>query len=47
VLDADGDITWSFRHTESSSPNREELLGALSVQIELLKNWLVEEWDLD
>ena len=46
VLDAEGDVTWSFRNTESST-NREELLGALSVQVELLKHSLVDDWDVD
>ena len=35
MLDADGDLQWSFRTTEP--PNLEELLGALTVQVDLLK----------
>lgn len=46
VLDAEGDVTWSFRNTESS-PNREELFGALCVQVEMLKHSLVDDWDWD
>lgn len=33
---------WSFR--TSSPPNKEELLGALEVQVALLKKSLVKEW---
>ena len=36
---------WVYR--TSSAPNREELLGALSVQVELLKRELSEEWIQD
>ncbi len=43
--DADGDTAWSFR--TSSPPNDEELLGALQVQVELLKRRLLAEWDVD
>lgn len=35
---------WSFRTT--SAPNREELLGALEVQVSILKKSLVKEWDV-
>lgn len=35
LLDADGDPQWSFRTTEPL--NLEELLGALVVQVDLLK----------
>ncbi len=41
--DEDGDVTWSFRTT--SALNLEELLGALVVQVELLRNKLVAHWD--
>lgn len=44
VLDAEGNPTWSFRTTEP--PNREELLGALTVQVDLLRKSLVEDWEL-
>jgi hypothetical protein len=40
---ADGDESWSFR--TSSPPNLEELLGALQVQVDLLKSKLVAAWD--
>jgi hypothetical protein len=40
---ADGDESWSFR--TSSAPNLEELLGALQVQVDLLKSKLVSAWD--
>jgi hypothetical protein len=43
LLDRDGDPTWSFRTTEA--PNREELLGALTVQLDLLRKSLLKEWD--
>ena len=43
--DADGDAAWSFR--TSSPPNHEELLGALQIQVELLKRQLLAEWDVD
>jgi hypothetical protein len=45
VLDEDGSPGWSFRTTEP--PNREELLGALVVQVEILKASLTEDWDFD
>ena len=35
LLDADSDPQWSFRTTEP--PNLEEILGALIVQVDLLK----------
>jgi hypothetical protein len=44
VLDREGNPSWSFRTTEP--PNREELLGALTVQVELLKASLTEEWEI-
>jgi hypothetical protein len=45
VLDDDGSPGWGFRTTEP--PNREELLGALTVQVEILKASLASDWDLD
>ena len=42
ALDEDGDSTWSFRTTNPL--NLEELLGALTVQVELLKRRLTTEW---
>lgn len=44
VLDREGNPAWSFRTTEP--PNREELLGALIVQVDLLRKSMVEGWDL-
>jgi len=41
----DGDESWSFR--TSSAPNLEELLGALQVQVDLLKSKLVAAWDAE
>jgi hypothetical protein len=35
VLDADGDVGWSYRRTNRL--NREELLGALTVQVDVLR----------
>jgi len=45
VLDADGDTAWSYRTTNRL--NREELLGALIVQTDLLRKELLDEWDDD
>lgn len=39
----EGETTWSYR--TSAAPNREELLGALMVHVELLRRELVEEWE--
>jgi hypothetical protein len=44
-LDDEGDATWSYRTT--NAPNREELLGALVVQVAVLKKELRDEWDDD
>jgi hypothetical protein len=44
-LDEAGQATWSFRTSEPL--NLEELLGALTVQTELLKRRLLDEWDSD
>lgn len=45
VLDEDGDSTWCYRTT--AVPNRHELLGALMVHVDLLKQELVDEWEKD
>jgi len=45
TLDADGDIGWAYRTTNRL--NREELLGALVVQVAVLKKELRDEWDDD
>ncbi|MEV8506808.1 hypothetical protein AB0368_18630 [Actinoplanes sp. NPDC051475] len=42
-LDEDGDHSWSFRTTNPL--NLEELLGALTVQVEVLRRKLVSHWD--
>lgn len=44
-LDDDGDHAWSFRTTNPL--NLEELLGALTVQVELLQRKLVRSWEGD
>jgi hypothetical protein len=44
-LDEDGGPVWCFRTTEQL--NRNELLGALEVQVALLKRELVRLWDED
>jgi hypothetical protein len=41
--DENGRDAWSYRTTEA--PNREELLGALIVQADLLRKELTDEWD--
>ena len=41
-LDAEGKSNWVYRTT--SAPNREELLGALRVQVALLERELVDEY---
>ena len=43
VLDSDGNATWAYRTTNRL--NREELLGALTVQVAVLKKELRDEWD--
>ena len=45
LLDADGDTSWSYRTTNRL--NREELLGALTVQVDVLRKELRDEWDDD
>lgn len=42
-LDVAAEASWSFRTSEQL--NLEELLGALIVQVELLKKKLVHQWD--
>jgi hypothetical protein len=44
-IDEDGEPGWCFRTTEPL--NLTEWLGALTVQVELLKARLVSEWDTD
>ncbi|MFD2770875.1 hypothetical protein ACFS33_11090 [Cellulomonas phragmiteti] len=39
----DGETTWSYR--TSAPPNREELLGALTVHTDLLRRELLDEWE--
>jgi hypothetical protein len=41
-LDANGHSTWSYRTT--NPPNREELLGVLTVHVDLLRKELLSEW---
>ena len=43
VLDQDGDVAWSYRTTNRLS--REEPLGALTVQVDVLRKSLRDEWD--
>jgi hypothetical protein len=38
----DGEDSWCYRTTRE--PNREELLGALTVQIDLLRKELLDDW---
>jgi hypothetical protein len=45
VLDRDGDVSWSYRTTNRLS--REELLAALTVQVDVLRKSLRDEWDDD
>lgn len=45
LLDADGDVSWAYRTTNRL--NREELLGALTVQVDVLRKELRDEWDDD
>ena len=44
-LDEEGGATWVFRTTHP--PNRQELLGALVEQSDLLRKRLVREWEED
>ncbi|GLH96378.1 hypothetical protein Pa4123_16520 [Phytohabitans aurantiacus] len=43
LLDAQGETSWSYRTTNRL--NREELLGALIVQADVLRKELRDEWD--
>lgn len=43
VLDADGHVGWSYRTTNRL--NRQELLGALTIQVDVLRKELRDEWD--
>jgi len=45
TLDAEGETTWAYRTTNRL--NREELLGALTVQVAVLTKELRDEWDDD
>lgn len=45
TLDGDGDVGWLYRTTNRL--NREELLGALTVQVAVLAKELRDEWDDD
>jgi hypothetical protein len=45
ILDSQGDTAWSYRTTNRL--NREELLGALIVQVDVLRKELRDEWDDD
>jgi hypothetical protein len=40
--DSDGETSWAYR--TSRPPNREELLGALMIQVEILRKELLDEW---
>jgi hypothetical protein len=42
-LDEEGRVTWAYRTTAQLS--REELLGALTVQVDVLRKELRDEWD--
>jgi hypothetical protein len=43
LLDENGRVGWSYRTTHQL--NREELLGALMVQTDVLRKELRDEWD--
>jgi hypothetical protein len=45
VLDEGGKVSWAYRTTNRL--NREELLGALTVQVDVLRKELRDEWDDD
>jgi hypothetical protein len=45
ALDENGESGWSFRTSESL--NLEELLGALTVQVDLLRKRLLANWSSD
>jgi len=42
-LDNEGNTAWSFRTSEQL--NLEELLGALTVQVGVLRRRLIDDWD--
>jgi hypothetical protein len=42
-IDSEGSVQWAYRSTRAI--NSEELLGALSVQVEILTRKLASEWD--
>lgn len=44
-LDEEGEVAWAFRTSEPL--NLEELLGALTIQVETLKRKLVRHWEDD
>ena len=44
-LDETGEASWAFRTSEQL--NLEELLGALTVQVEVLRNKLLHQWTND
>jgi hypothetical protein len=44
-LDDDGEVGWNYRTTHCL--NREELLGALTVHVDLLRKELLDEWEPD
>ncbi|MFP8887477.1 hypothetical protein [Streptomyces mangrovi] len=43
--DEEGEIAWSFRTTEEIDPY--ELLGALTVQADLVRKRMLANWDVD
>ncbi|GAA4672792.1 hypothetical protein [Streptomyces youssoufiensis] len=43
--DEEGDVAWSFRTTEEIDPY--ELLGALTVQTDLVRKRMVANWSTD
>lgn len=45
ILDNQGHVSWSYRTTHRL--NREELLGALMVQTDVLRKELRDEWSDD
>lgn len=45
LLDGAGHVSWAYRTTHRL--NREELLGALTVQVDVLRKELRDEWDDD
>lgn len=43
TVDSEGGFGWAYRTSEA--PNREELLGSLMVQVEILRRELAQEWE--